>query len=54
MADPAREKKKTLLVYDPSVHDYSVDAPLWEEVEPEHFVLGNERELDAYRKELAQ
>ncbi len=54
MADPVREKKKTLVVYDPSVHDYSVDTPVWQEVEPEHFVLGNERELDAYRKELAQ
>ena len=30
--DPEVEKKKKLLVYDPSVHDYSVDKPVWEEI----------------------
>ena len=50
--DPELEKKKKLLVYDPSVHDYSVDKPQWHEILPGHFVNGNERELDGYRREI--
>ena len=52
MSDPASEKRKKLLVYDPSCHDYTQDGPVWSELEPGHFVLGNQRELDAYRKML--
>ena len=52
MPDPAAEKGKKLLVYDPSCHDYTQDGPVWSELEPGHFVLGNQRELDAYRKML--
>ena len=50
--DPELEKKKKLLVYDPSIHDYSVDKPVWEEILPGHFVYGNQKELDQYRKEI--
>lgn len=50
--DPELEKKKELLVYDPSIHDYSVDGPVWEEILPGHFVYGNQRELEGYRKEI--
>ena len=50
--DPELEKKKKLLVYDPSVHDYSVDGPVWEEILPGHFVYGNQKELEQYRKEI--
>ncbi len=50
--DPELEKKKKLLVYDPSCHDYSVDKPVWTEITPGHFVLGNQKELDEYRKEI--
>ena len=50
--DPELEKKKKLLIYDPSIHDYSVDGPQWVEIAPGHFVYGNQRELDGYRKEL--
>ena len=50
--NPYLEREKKLLVYDPSVHDYSVDKPVWTELIPDHFVYGNERELDQYRKEL--
>ncbi|MCL2478379.1 MAG: ABC transporter ATP-binding protein [Treponema sp.] len=46
--DPEVEKKKKLFVYDPSVHDYSVDKPVWEEVSRGHYVYGNRRELDQY------
>ena len=48
MPDPKSEKQKKLLVYDPSCHDYSVDKPVWHEIEPGHFVLGNKKELDEY------
>ena len=52
--DPEIEKKKKLIVYDPSVHDYSVDKPIWEEILTGHFVYGNQRELDQYRNEIAK
>ena len=52
--DPEIEKKKKLIVYDPSVHDYSVDKPIWEEILPGHLVYGNQRELDQYRNEIAK
>ena len=49
--DPSLEKHKKLLVYDPSIHDYSVDKPVWEEIANGHFVYGNQRELEGYRKD---
>ena len=50
--NPYLERAKKLKVYDPSIHDYSVDKPVWEEILPDHFIYGNQRELDGYRKEL--
>ena len=50
--DPEQEKKKQLLIYDPSIHDYSTDGPVWEEICPGHFVWGNQRELEGYRREI--
>ena len=50
--DPEQEKKKQLLIYDPSIHDYSTDGPVWEEICPGHFVWGNQRELKGYRREI--
>ena len=52
MPDPVRERDKKLVVYDPSCHDYEKDKPQWTELEPGHFVLGNAREVDGYRKKL--
>ena len=53
LPDPVSERNKKLLVYDPAHHDYSEsNPPLWEEVEPGHFVRGSRRELDAYRAKL--
>ena len=52
MPDPRSEKNKKLMVYDPSCHDYSVDKPVWTEIEPGHFILGNQKELDEYRAML--
>ena len=50
--DPRKERNKELLVYDPAIHDYSVDKPLWEEITTGHFVYGNRKELEQYRKEI--
>lgn len=50
--DPEREKNKELIIYDPSIHDYSVDQPVWEEILPGHFVYGNQNELEGYRREI--
>ena len=50
--NPYLERTKKLLVYDPSIHDYSTDKPVWEEILPDHFIYGNQRELDGYRKTL--
>ena len=49
--DPELEKNKKLLVYDPGMHDYSVDQPVWTEILPGHYVYGNQKELEGYRKE---
>lgn len=54
MPDPRREKDKDIQVYDPAMHDYSVNKPQWVEIEPGHFVRGSEPELEEYRKMLAQ
>ena len=50
--DPRLERNKELLIYDPSIHNYSVDRPVWEEICPGHYVYGNQFELEQYRKEL--
>ena len=52
LPDPVREKKKVLEVYDPSQHDYSTDKPQWVEIEEDHMVWGNEKELAKYREML--
>lgn len=52
--DPEQEKKKKLVVYDPSMHDYSTDKPVWTEILPGHFIWANQAELDGYRKEIGQ
>ena len=50
--DPIAERNKKLLIYDPACHNYAVDKPFWSEVEPGHFILANEPELEQYRREL--
>ncbi len=52
LPDPIAEKEKVLEVYKPSIHDYSKDGPVWTEIAPGHFVLGNQIELEGYRKQL--
>ena len=50
--DPVRERNKQLEIYDPRMHDYSVDKPIWIELEEGHFVLGNQKEISEYRERL--
>ena len=50
--DPILARKKELMVYDPEMHDYSVDKPTFSEVKPGHFVYGNEKELEGYRQTI--
>ena len=50
MPDPRHEREKKLLVYDPSMHDYSVEPAKWLEVRPEHYVLASRKELAEYQK----
>ena len=54
LPDPVTEKKKKLLVYDPSIHRYEENPPSWTEIEPGHFILANEPELQKYRRQLSQ
>lgn len=50
--DPILARKKELIVYDPEMHDYSIDKPTFSEVKPGHFVYGNEKELEGYRQTI--
>ena len=50
--DPIRERNKQLEIYDPRMHDDSVDKPIWIELEEGHFVLGNQKEIGEYRERL--
>ncbi len=43
--DPEMEKQKKLFVYNPSIHDYSVDKPVWEEILEGHFIYGNQKDI---------
>lgn len=50
--NPRVERNKKIESYDPgSFHyDYDKNPPSWVEIEPGHFVLGNEREIEEYKK----
>jgi ABC-type oligopeptide transport system ATPase subunit len=52
--DPLSEKNKERLYYDPSVHDYSVEQPRFQEIRPGHFVYASDSEMEKYRKELEE
>ena len=51
LPDPNAEKKKKLLVYDPSIHHYDQETPLWQEISPGHFLLASEREAAEWQRE---
>ena len=52
LPNPHAERRKKLLVYDPSIHDYANHPPEFTEIEPGHFVLANSIELEDYRQML--
>ena len=51
MPSPRRERQKKLLVYDPSMHDYSAEAPQWRELRPRHWVLCSASEAEDWCRE---
>lgn len=48
--DPEIEKNKKLYVYDPSIHDYSTDAPKLQDVGHNHLVFCNTQEFEKYKE----
>ncbi len=50
--NPSLEKSKKVQVYDPSLHDYSVEKPTFKEIEKGHFVMCNSVEHEAYKEVL--
>lgn len=48
--DPELEKKKILRTYDPSMHDYSEDKPEFVCIGHDHWVYGNKKEIEEYKK----
>ena len=55
LPDPESEKKRVRLVYNSlAEHDYSVDKPSLREIVPGHFVYCNDKEEEAYKKEMLQ
>ncbi len=48
--DPKIEKNKKLFVYDPSMHDYSVDKPSLRDIGHNHLVFCNDKEFEEYKK----
>ncbi len=46
------EKNRKVKVYDPKQHKYEIDKPSFVEVEKGHFVLGNNQEIEEYKKVL--
>ncbi|SFD01641.1 ATP-binding cassette domain-containing protein [Butyrivibrio sp. YAB3001] len=52
--DPRLEKNKVLYTYDPSIHDYSEDQPELVNIGHDHFVYGNKKEIEEYKKLRAE
>lgn len=48
--DPQLEKNKVLYTYDPSIHDYSEDKPEFVNIGHDHYVYGNKKEIEEYKK----
>ncbi|MBQ9124066.1 MAG: ATP-binding cassette domain-containing protein [Acholeplasmatales bacterium] len=48
--DPLLEKKKVLFTYDSSIHDYSINKPKLVDIGNNHFVYGNDVEIEEYKK----
>ena len=50
--NPDVERNRGLLVYDESMHHYDQQKPSWQEIEPGHFILANDPDMEEYRKRL--
>ena len=50
LPDPQLEKNKLLFTYDPTQHDYSEDKPEMVDIGHEHYVYGNKKEIEEYKK----
>lgn len=50
--NPIMEKQKVLEVYDPSIHDYEIDAPFFRQIRPGHFIHASNREWEKYEDML--
>ena len=48
--DPQLEKNKVLYTYDPSIHDYSEDKPELVDIGHDHYVYGNKKEIEEYKR----
>ena len=48
--DPIIEKSKKLYIYDPSIHDYSVDKPEMVDLGNGHVIYGNKAEIEKYKE----
>ena len=48
--DPILENSKELYVYDDSIHDYSEDKPKLVDIGHDHFVYGDKKEIEEYKK----
>jgi len=54
MPSPDMRQEGPPLIYDESVHDYKQDQPVWCEIEPGHFVYGNQKELEEYSRIIGE
>jgi len=50
--NPEYGKNKRLILYDPLCHNYEKEEPQWVEIEPEHYVMGSEAEVNEYQKKI--
>lgn len=50
--DPRSEQVRQRSIYDPSLHDYSIDRPKLVEVKKDHFIYANEAELKMYKEQI--
>ena len=50
--NPLTEKTRVRTIYNPAMHDYSVDKPEMKEILPGHFIYCNKAEFEAYKKEI--
>ena len=48
--DPILENSKELYVYDDSIHDYSADQPKLVDIGHDHWVYGDKKEIEEYKK----